>query len=159
NYPTNTSPNPNSPTTVTGFYAVHVWLLPFMEEKAIYDLINFQYPITAGMDSTSIPNYKAWAQAAGIFICPSDQNTGSMISENNYRYNFGGATTYAGATSASKNDVHTGPTLGNGAFTYGKALSIKDFPDGLSKTAFFSERNKGSLHTSSQPATHDDVVI
>ncbi len=34
---------------------------------------------------------------------------------------------------------------GNGAFSYGKkGLKAKDFTDGLSKTAFFSERTKGS---------------
>ena len=45
------------------------------------------------------------------------------------------------------------------AFTIGKALKVKDFPDGLSKTVFFSERNKGSLRiVANEPPTSDDLI-
>src|SRR4029077_1137984 len=77
----------------TGFYSVHIWLLPYMEEKAIFDMIDFTHPITTVMEnprgSPTNASYRAFASAAGIFICPSDPNTGAVISENNYRYNFG----------------------------------------------------------------------
>src|SRR6185369_16374140 len=69
---------------------------------------------------------------------------------------FGGSTPFQGAESTST--PASGSTLdpskilkiskvsmGNGAFTIGKALKVKDFPDGTSKTVFFSERDKGSL--------------
>ena len=47
-------------------------------------------------------SYAAYAAAATIFICPSDPNTGAIVSENNYRYNFGGSTPYGGwATTGS----------------------------------------------------------
>jgi prepilin-type N-terminal cleavage/methylation domain-containing protein/prepilin-type processing-associated H-X9-DG protein len=158
------------PNTKTGFYSVSLWLLPFMEEKAIYNQINFQYPLTTIMENPIGTNanlsYNAFASAAGIFICPSDPNTGIVVSENNYRYNFGGTTPYAGW---QKGGVPMGPyaspptqigiTGGNGAFTIGKAFRIKDFSDGLSKTAFVSERNKGSLIVpASAPPTYADVV-
>ena len=142
--------------TKTGFYSVHIWLLPFMEEKAIYDLIDFSKPITTIMESpvgtpaTASGTYKAATQAAGIFICPSDPNTGVVVSENNYRYNFGGSTPFAGwpqhGTPAKLAEIIRTGSGGNGAFTIGQNLKTKDFPDGLSKTAFFSERTKGTLH-------------
>ncbi|HEY2759495.1 MAG TPA: DUF1559 domain-containing protein [Pirellulales bacterium] len=154
--------------TKTGFYSVHTWLLPFMEEKAIYDKINFQLPLTTVMETSitsppviSNPSGEAYSSAAKIFICPSDPNTGVGISENNYRYNFGGSTPYAGwASPGVPMDLgHINLSGGNGAFTIGKGLRIKDFPDGLSKTVFFSERSKGSLRdVKSQPPTHDDIV-
>jgi prepilin-type N-terminal cleavage/methylation domain-containing protein/prepilin-type processing-associated H-X9-DG protein len=161
----------SDPNTKTGFYSVSIWLLPFMEEQAIYNQINFQLPLTTVMENpigntTVNVNYPAFDSASGIFICPSDPNTGIVISENNYRYNFGGSTPYQGW---QKSGVPMGPfasppttitiTGGNGAFTIGKALKVKDFPDGLSKTAFASERTKGSLNNPNNvPPTHDDVV-
>ncbi|HZZ28044.1 MAG TPA: DUF1559 domain-containing protein [Pirellulales bacterium] len=155
-------------TTKTGFYSVHTWLLPFMEEQGIYNLINFQLPITTVMESpigtfTANPSYAAYSQAAAIFICPSDPNTGAVISENNYRYNFGGSTPYAGwktaGTPSTLAQIVADNSGGNGAFTIGKGLRVSDISDGLSKTAFFSERTKGSLLVpANSPVTRDDVV-
>jgi len=160
----------SDPNTKTGFYSVSLWLLPFMEEQAIYNQITFQYALTTIMEkpvgTIANANYNAFASASGIFICPSDPNTGIVVSENNYRYNFGGSTPYQGW---QKSGVPMGPYAspptpitfsgGNGAFTIGKALKVKDYPDGLSKTAFASERTKGSLGiAASALPTHDDVV-
>src|SRR5262249_44818077 len=106
-------------------------------------------------------SYPAYTSAAGIFICPSDPNTGAVISENNYRYNFGGSTPYGGWVKAG---VPLGigqinVSGGNGAFTIGRSLRARDFTDGLSKTAFFAERTKGSLKAAgTDPPTIDDVA-
>ena len=95
-------------------------------------------------------SYAAYAAAATIFICPSDPNTGAIVSENNYRYNFGGSTPYAGWVTSGSTTKSS-----NAAFTIGKVLfAAKDFTDGLSKTVFFAERTKGSLNAAgSQPPT------
>ncbi len=81
----------------TGFRSVHSFILPFMEQTAIYNLIDFSVPtnvqMTTGGGVTPFnPNYNAYSKAAGLFICPSCPFTGLVISENNYRYNFGGST-------------------------------------------------------------------
>ena len=145
----------------TGYVSVHIWLLPFMEEKAIFDMIDLDKVQTV-MSQNGLPtnpNYNAFNTAAGIFICPSDPNTGAIVSENNYRYNFGGSTPYAGTLTITNQTTVTEVSRGNGAFTIGKGLSVKDFPDGLSKTAFFSERSKGSLRVpSTRLPTKDDMV-
>jgi prepilin-type N-terminal cleavage/methylation domain-containing protein len=150
------------PSTKVGFYSVHIWLLPFMEEKGIYDQINFAYPISTVMENPigtpANRSFAAFASAAGLFICPSDPNTGIVISENNYRYNFGGSTPYAGWVSTSDNRV-TLASGGNGAFTIGRGLKVKDFTDGLSKTTFFAERDKGSLKVAAnEPPTRTDMI-
>ena len=135
----------------TGFYSVHVRLLPYMEQVAVHDLINFDVAQGHRMTSGGMPvnlNYDAYAVAAGVFICPSDSNTVRIISENNYRYNFGGSTPYGGSEATYKQTEHGTEVdgesvMGNGAFTIGKGLKAADFADGLSQTAFFSERTKG----------------
>lgn len=154
-----------SANTKTGFYSVHTWLLPFMEEKNIYSMIDFTLPITTVMENPKgtpkNASYQAYKSAAAIFICPSDPNTAAVISENNYRYNFGGSTPYGGWVKAGVplSLPEIGISGGNGAFTIGKALRARDFTDGLSKTAFFAERTKGSLHAAKvEPPTIDDVA-
>lgn len=150
------SVNQNAPigSEKTGFKSVHVWILPYMEDNAVYQRIDFKRPQVLRMTKGGQPfniNYEAYATAEDMFLCPSDTNTNRIISENNYRYNFGGSTPYAGAHS-SKSQTNTlafsedgFSVKGNGAFTIGeRGLSTGKYPDGLSKTAFFAERDKGS---------------
>jgi prepilin-type processing-associated H-X9-DG protein len=137
----------------TGFRSVHTFILPFMEQGNIYNLIDFSKPTSVRMTLSGAPinaNYAAYANAAGLFICPSCPNTGVIITENNYRYNFGGSTPFGGALGTSNNNNTNATSAGgfsckgNGAFTIGQALSTGAFTDGLSNTTFFSERTKGS---------------
>lgn len=139
-------------TDWTGFRSVHVFILPFMEQNNIYNLIDFGAPTAVRMTVNGVPsnvNYQAYANAASLFNCPSDPNSDTIISENNYRYNFGGSTPFAGAQDSNNNHITTAKLgaltcKGNGAFTIGDALTVGAHTDGLSNTVFFSERNKGS---------------
>ena len=138
----------------TGFRSVHTFILPYMEQNNIYNLIDFTKPtavrMTTGGGVTPVnANYQAYANAAGLFLCPSCPNTGVIISENNYRYNFGGSTPFGGSRGSDRNDLEaTSPagfsSKGNGAFTIGNGLKVGSITDGLSNTTFFSERTKGS---------------
>jgi len=146
--------------TKTGFYSVHIWLLPFMEANNVFQLIDFNIAqvkkMTDASGNPTNPHFEAYSTAQGLFICPSDANTGQVLSENNYRSNFGGSTPAAGAysedaaTAYNEKPGEVWPVGGNGAFTISRrknsprGLGAKDFPDGLSQTAFFSERVKGS---------------
>lgn len=156
-----------NPREWTGFHSVHCRILPFMENGNIYELIDFSRAQVLRMTISGEPysiNYTAYAQAEGIFLCPSDANTERVVSENNYRYNFGGSTPYAGANASYQQNVHNGengglPVLGNGAFTAGKGLSLASFTDGTSHTAFWSERDKGSgLNPAGALPTLTDIV-
>lgn len=136
----------------TGFRSVHAAILPFMEQTNIYTLIDFAAPTAVRLTTNGVPsnsNYPAYSQAAGLFLCPSDPNTGRVVSENNYRWNFGGSTPSGGAESSSANPninaISNGvPAKGNGAFTIGDSLSTAAHTDGLSNTVFLAERTKGS---------------
>ncbi|MEM8946819.1 MAG: DUF1559 domain-containing protein [Planctomycetota bacterium] len=135
-------------TDKTGFYSVHIWLLPFMEANNVYDLIDFNIAQIKIVDPAVNPNSQAYLTANDLFICPSDANVGEVVSENNYRSNFGGSTPGAGAQATGGIDPRPNdlwPAGGNGAFTMGrKGLRAGEYSDGLSNTAFFSERIKGN---------------
>jgi prepilin-type N-terminal cleavage/methylation domain-containing protein len=147
--------NASDPQTRTGFYSVHTWLLPFMEEQGIYDKIDFTKPIVKRLTQSGTPinpSYTAYTLAGALFICPSCPNTGVKVSENNYRANFGGSTPYAGVRGPSgglpgladmKYQINGLAVSGNGAFGPVE-MGVGKYKDGLSKTVFFSERTKGS---------------
>lgn len=158
-----TYPNTLPAGAWTGFRSVHTFILPFMEQTAIYDLINFSAPTSVRMTMNGAPinvNFTAYANAAALFICPSDPMTGRVITENNYRANFGGSTPYGGAVDTTQNNVVNATSRGNGAFTIGLSNKFSDFVDGLSNTTVFSERNKGSGNNmaSALPDRRFDVV-
>jgi len=156
-------------TYKTGFYSVHIWLLPFMEQTVVYDLIDFSRAqvlrMTVNGNPTNI-NYDAYATAQSLFLCPSDGNTEVIITENNYRSNFGGSTPFGGRAFGAQewSGLYNGESVtltpgGNGAFTMGKkGLKSSAYTDGLSKTAFFSERTKGSGNLEGSVPTHADMI-
>lgn len=153
------------PTIKLGNFSVHIWLLPYMEAANVFNLIDFSKGQSKLMlNDAGTPNnyhYDAYATAQGLFICPSCPYTERVISENNYRSNFGGSTPFAGADGTgmadpTKPSAEGYPAGGNGAFTMGaKGLKAKDYTDGLSKTAFFSERTKGTGASSGALSTYD----
>jgi prepilin-type N-terminal cleavage/methylation domain-containing protein/prepilin-type processing-associated H-X9-DG protein len=133
-----------------GNKSVHMFLLPYIDQGNAYNLLNF-----TGMSANRLlsggavinPNYAAFQTAATIFICPSCPYTGVTITENNYRYNFGGSTPWGGAYNWNNNTVTSNAGVdytGNGAFTYGSALGFRDWSDGASNVCVFAERTKGS---------------
>jgi prepilin-type N-terminal cleavage/methylation domain-containing protein/prepilin-type processing-associated H-X9-DG protein len=150
------------PTSVfVGGRSVHQHLLPYMDQANIYNLINqnvHSQQMTTGLTTPLNANYTAYANAAGIFICPSCPFTKRVITENNYVYNFGGSTPFAGAAANNKQNINTATftggtgfwankTLscqGDGAFIADSPLADRDFTDGMSNTAIFSERTKGT---------------
>ncbi len=158
-YTSYTSATPG--TSFAGFRSVHVFILPYMDQANIYNLINMNtnsQRMTTGLTTVLNENYAAYANAAGLFLCPSDPFTGRVITENNYVYNFGGNTPFAGASSTAAplnySASFTGgtgyyankslPCGGNGAFSAGVALADRDFTDGMSNSAMFAERTKGT---------------
>ena len=150
-------------TDKTGFYSVHIWLLPYMEATNVYNLIDFKIAQVKRMLNPTNPHLQAYSAAQAIFICPSDSNTERITSENNYRSNFGGSTPAGGwRTTTVYEPRSTDPwdCRGNGAFSIGKkGLGAKEYTDGLSKTAFFSERTKGTANDAASVApTKADMV-
>ncbi len=149
--------------TWMGDFSVHCHILNFMEQQNAYNAMNFERAnsariMTGGGVVVNSPNYTAFALAQSTFLCPSDSASGSGVSENNYVYNFGGSTPYAGAVSTTDQTNITGISAGNGAFTIGSALAISDILDGTSNTAFFAERIRGSGKSFPEAPKPGDIV-
>jgi prepilin-type N-terminal cleavage/methylation domain-containing protein len=139
--------------STTGTRAVHIMLLPYIERSQDYDLMNMSVghsPRLLNGGANYNHNLTSYARIAGLYLCPSDGAASRLTTENNYRYNFGGSTPYGGANYTDTNFSTVNgtfmnlPLAGNGAFTIRLALRPRDIGDGLSKTAFFSERLRGS---------------
>lgn len=141
----------NPANTFTGFWSAHCHILPYMDATQVYENFNMEslnagrIYVTGTGGTTRVPlnlNFTAFTLAQGMYICPSDPNqTGNGISENSYRYNFGGSTPYGGGR--NRPDNTKGPAT-NGTFRYGAGVKVSEISDGLSKTALFSERSRGS---------------
>jgi prepilin-type processing-associated H-X9-DG protein len=152
--------------TWMGTYSVHCHILNFMEQVNAYNAMNFQTANTArlyvsgsGQTRPNSANFTAFVLAQSTFLCPSDiYRTEGGISENNYMYNFGGSTPYGGAVSTTEQTTIANGSDGNGAFTYGSALTVADVLDGTSNTAFFAERTKGTGQSFPTPPGPSDIV-
>lgn len=155
---------------VLGFTSPHVRILDYVENgplsRQIKDLGAFTQEMRYSDGSVVNPAaFQVFEQVEGFFTCPSDAGTGRLFTDNNYRCNFGGSTPMAGAVGTGQQRLGRGDFggvevdgRGNGAFNYGdKGLRTGAYPDGLSKTAFWAERNRGS--NSELPVKSNDLAI
>lgn len=128
-----------------GFYSVHCRLIAYLENRPLYDSINFAigtWPAdtflvapTAGQLMLNQANETASRTGFATFLCPSDG--GEFASRgNNYRAN-------AGVGPSFLTQAET-PDSGNGMFPEIGTVTMARVPDGLSHTAAFSERVRGS---------------
>ncbi|MGL4464658.1 MAG: DUF1559 domain-containing protein [Planctomycetia bacterium] len=159
--------NVYNPGDWTGAISAHAHMLPYLDQIQIYDAMNFSLPVAGQL--RSLPNtpvshnFTAIFQLAGFFVCPSDPNSDvNNVSENTYRYNFGGSTPYAGgnnrSSSTGRDFFAPNSQAGDGAFSVG-VISIRSINDGLAKTAMFSERNRGSGRVAGgRPDTQTDII-
>ncbi|TWT87520.1 putative major pilin subunit [Pseudobythopirellula maris] len=135
------------------YQSVHVRTLSYLDNAPFADAIKEIRSYNSKLEDPAAR--EVFTQTEGFFVCPSDPNTGpTPYTENNYRVNMGGSTPLGGSVSPTNFlsvtlKYPSGVVLdgrGNGAFDYSaNGLKPGRFTDGLSKTVFWAERNKGSL--------------
>lgn len=106
-------------------------ILPFLEQKPLYDSINFNWaPIGFPGDPPILINGTASNAVISAFLCPSDPKTGSGGNTNNY------AACY-GTTTIDPEGQSTG------LFAFYSTFPISSVTDGTSSTIAFSEARIG----------------
>ena len=112
-------------------------LLPYLEQPGIYAAINYSlqnYPVDDVYGNFPPANLTARRARVDVFLCPSDDSPTSP--GGSYRGNFGVGPSPAPSTRRYDS--------GNGFFTLGRSLGPRSFTDGLSHTAAYSERLRGT---------------
>ena len=137
-------------------WSQHAMLLPMMEQQALYATLNFSHPpATPGMggvinfmppysNPSGINNVACTFRVPG-FLCPSDGTNAdpNWPGQNNYAGNQGGWLCDR-LTSADPNAIVSPTEVQTGIFSYLSNVPFSDILDGLSNTAFFSERLRGT---------------
>lgn len=113
-----------------------VFLLPYLEQGSLYSSINVDIALAnfEDIDRPTLENRTARNTRLAVFLCPSDGGADHL---NSYRFNRGRFKA-SGARS-----------LYDGPFSIGVLPSSASITDGLSRTAFVSERIGGSFNPSS----------
>ena len=134
-------------------YSMLARILPYLEQKSLYDSINFDVSIAEPRDPGSsdhypeeLANLTARVVSLGVFLCPSDTTSQSRLSSGtNIRANMGSMPT----TFALENAPYAGPSTVihvsmDNQFRARHSSSLVSISDGLSNTALASEKLRGS---------------
>ncbi|HEX7447606.1 MAG TPA: DUF1559 domain-containing protein, partial [Pirellulales bacterium] len=136
-------------------WSQHALLLPYIEQQALYNSMDFRFPpatpgmggIVNFMPAYSNPggqnNLPCTVQVPG-FLCPSDGTTvdPAWRGQNNYAANQG--SWLCDRTQMLDPNALVAPTeIQTGVFFYLSAVTLADVLDGVSNTAFFSEKLRG----------------
>jgi prepilin-type N-terminal cleavage/methylation domain-containing protein/prepilin-type processing-associated H-X9-DG protein len=144
--------------------STHAFLLPFLEQANVNDLVNYN----ASYDDPA--NSAALATAIPIFNCPSDPQTSLPTgwAGTSYRANQGSGL-LNGMPPTDPNDPNYGYPAPNGLFMRDNYVRLAAITDGLSNTAAFSEHGKGDFNNGAaspldtfrpgtNPTTADEAV-
>ncbi|AGA24748.1 prepilin-type N-terminal cleavage/methylation domain-containing protein [Singulisphaera acidiphila DSM 18658] len=116
-----------------------VHLLPHLEASPLYNSINMSFVNLELADAPSLENRTARNSKVRLFLCPSDTEPNHL---NSYRFN-------RGRYRVSKGTPYDGP------FSIGVFPSANTVRDGLTNTAFVSERIGGSFVEGSYSSVSD----
>ena len=108
------------------------FILPYLDNRQLYASVNMAFANTESATAPSVENRTARNTNLAVFLCPSDVSRAENL--NSYRFNRG---RYRGADGNS-------PGF-DGPFSIGVLPSQKTVTDGLSNTAFVSQRVCGTF--------------
>lgn len=114
-------------------------ILPFLDQDALYDSINYQVesmPQRTGTRCDYPANLTAYWTTVDTFLCPSDYPARLTPHGTNYRGNYG-----LGPAPITTTNTYDS---GNGFYNFTAILHAGLFSDGLSHTAAYSERLRGT---------------
>jgi prepilin-type N-terminal cleavage/methylation domain-containing protein/prepilin-type processing-associated H-X9-DG protein len=135
-------------------WSQHALLLPYLDQAPLYNTLDFNFPPdTPGMGGvvafmpaytgSSAGNTSGSRTVVPMFMCPSDQSpTDTWQAQNNYVGNQGGWLCDRSDQQGASTDVSPGEVQ-TGVFYFLSQVKPSDVLDGMSNTAFFSEKIRG----------------
>ena len=121
---------PNAPGGAAPGWAWSAVVLPQLEQGSIYNALNVNLAIDVAANDT------VRATVLAVYVCPSDDNTGSF----GVASQLTGGPVEAVTTSYAANGGTVGATQPNGMFRPNKPVLTRDVKDGLSNTFAAGER-------------------
>jgi len=131
-------------------WSAHAMLLPYLEQKPLYDAANFA--VVGGFDQGGTMNATVWNTRINSFLCPSDGRAGKD-STNNY-YGCVGTSTYdwwGGQGPERPNPSWKDHRPTTGIFQKYDSNDVRDVTDGTSSTIAFGETMVGGADNSNAP--------
>jgi len=112
-------------------FSVHAYLLPYVEEDVLQDLIDFKTPPLTFGASSGAKNARAATTIVPMFLCPTDRGevTGLTFGPNNY-------VACTGSGTVNYGHLKTG---GDGIFFDSSKIGFRQLLDGSAHTVAFSE--------------------
>lgn len=125
------------------------FLLPHLEQQPLFSAINMDFAQVDGPDSPVVENRTARRTTLALFLCPSD---GEPNHRNSYRFNRGRL--------VGSSDNPLGPAMRcDGPFCLDVTPNAQTITDGLSRTAFVSERVGGSFRVGQADSVRDTKYV
>jgi prepilin-type N-terminal cleavage/methylation domain-containing protein/prepilin-type processing-associated H-X9-DG protein len=122
-------------------FSPHVMLLPYLEQTAVFNEINFHVP-TFYYEDLSDGNFTTASRSIEVFLCPSDPKASrEQFGRNSYRCN-------RGLCDICEDEA-------GGAFSFHRLGGLSGFTDGLSQTIAFSEKSIGSGENGQYSSSRD----
>jgi len=116
---------PDGSTDNWSNWSAQALFLPYMEQTAIYNSINFNITAVRGDNNLQLMNTTALRSRIASFLCPSDGNAGQ---------------TWINSYLNSKGTTTQGlPSISTGVFSYSRSYGLRDIGDGSSNTIAFGE--------------------
>ncbi len=124
-------------------------LLPFLEQTNLFNAINYDLEAYAsnGTGGVNLANLTCSQQQLAVFLCPSDRFDRTSGPGNSYRGNYGVGPAF-GTTIETLDS-------GTGIFSAPDTIYLSSVSDGLSRTAAFAERLRGSQAAKGGDPTRD----
>jgi prepilin-type N-terminal cleavage/methylation domain-containing protein len=143
-------------TTDASLFSGFARLLPFLEQDAVYEAINFSVPGSdvpgPTLDTPVLENLTPAMRSLSVFLCPTDSERNRRapdLGDGSYCANYGWPQIIRRRVNGYATIAFSTPPFAPAAYFTDQATNVKpkSISDGLSKTLAFSERlrNPGSM--------------